>query len=168
MLCSIADVKDVMSDYGVAAYSQDSYPFLVMDSARVTRMIERAQSEILYFLTKYDGSALVASGTNEWLRWCCATFASFALSSRSGQVPSPALAARRDEYLESLREIRAGQGQIPGVSKTPEDIPAMSNLRIDPRWNVHRQRVEIPISTGKLDSSKTRSPDHFAAQELDY
>lgn len=164
-LCTIQHVKDAMSDYGVAAFSTDSFPFVAMDASRVNRFIARSEQEIFYYLTKYDTTAL--SG-NVWLQWVCATFTAFHLSCRGNQTPSAALNAARLEYKEQLDEIRSGLGQVPGAMKSPEDIPGMSNLRIDPRYSVHRQRVEMPISSGRSSSTRRIAVDRTAEWEMDY
>ena len=70
----------------------------------------------------------------------------FLLSSREGN-PSQYVRFYR-EAIEDLEAVMDGRLQVPSLYLKEDLSPSMSNLIVDNRYELHKQRVHQTISTG--------------------
>lgn len=155
--CSQTDIEDVLTELGVTTNTDAGYPFDTTDTTLLARIILKAEAQFNYYaLPKYTVAALTG---NKWVTMVVAVFAACKIMARGAQEIPAQLEKDRLEFLQQLQEIRSGMGQIPLTEKEFEDIPAMSNLRIDVGRAVSKVRVEMPISAGRPESLKVRKPD---------
>lgn len=163
--CTQTDIEDVLTELGVTVNTDAGYPFDTADTDLISRIIEKAESQINYYaMPKYAVAELTG---NKWVTMAAAIFAACKIMARGAQGVPVQLEKDRDEILQQLQEIRSGLGQIPLAEKHYEDIPAMSNLRIDSRRNTSKVRVEMPISAGRPESYKERKVDRFSQYDAD-
>lgn len=163
--CTQADIEDVLTELGVTTNTDSGYPFDTTDTDLLDRIILKAEAQFNYYaLPKYTVAGLTG---NKWVTMVVATFAACKVMARGAQEVPAQLEKDRQEYIQQLQEIRSGLGQIPLTQKEFEDIPAMSNLRLDARKPVSKIRVEMPISAGRENSTKPRRTDRTTEFEID-
>lgn len=97
----------------------------------------------LYCNRRYDDSQLALSGTVlDWATICAAKF----LCTRRAQGCPKSLQADYDEAIEEMRMVQKGQLTIEDIGTRGSDWPVMSNVRVNPAYNVMQVRVEPSIS----------------------
>lgn len=111
---------------------------------RLVRACQRGTSKVkLYTNNRYDDSALIQAGSvNNW----ATVFAARWLCTRRAQGCPASIQADCEEALEELREVQAGQLYIEDIGTRGVDWPTVTNLTVDPSYNVMRARVEPNIS----------------------
>lgn len=96
-----------------------------------------------YAMQVYDQVYLA---TSYWVRTRATWIAAFRLSQRKGN--NDLFAQRYDEIVEELEKVRAMSLMIPNIPMSADMSPAMSNVEVDPRYNIKKIRVQPEISTG--------------------
>lgn len=97
----------------------------------------------LYCNARYDDSQLKLSGSIcDW----ATTVASKWLCQRRAQGCPKSIQADYLEALEELRMVQGGQLQIEDIGTRGVDWPSMSNITVNPAYDIMRARVEPNIS----------------------
>jgi hypothetical protein len=111
---------------------------------RLVRACQRGTSKVkLYTNTRYDDSALVQAGSvNNWASIVAAKW----LCTRRAQGCPAGLQADYDEALDELRQVQAGQLYIEDIGTRGVDWPTVTNITVNPSYNVMRARVQPNIS----------------------
>jgi len=140
--CTRAQVETVLSEVGVNnRLPSDSNRDAVIDST-----IERATAKINnYCYTRYVPSVLA---TSEWVTWCCVTLVIHYLNKRRNNPSVGSVAEDVDEYIEELREIKAGRMDIAGLATRYDTSPSVGNYVVDRRYKRSVVRRVEKISTG--------------------
>lgn len=84
--------------------------------------------------------------TSRWVRTRATWIAAFRLSQRKGN--NDLFAQRYDQIIEELEKVMTLQLVIPNLPYSADMSPAMSNITVDPRYNIRKLRVQPEISTG--------------------
>ena len=166
--CTIADVKDILSDHGVLVAADDNENELVDSSGTESTVydnaIERAAVKINMALanTKYTLAELASLA---WMKWCNAVFAAVALRRRRGNPCPLSLLEDMKEFLETLKQIQTGQlDSIAGVAAAMDCGPAVSNLTTEP-WRKAIVRRRDTISTGSRASGTRKTWDETVSDD---
>jgi len=140
--CTRAQVAVVLSEVGVDnRVPNDANRDTVIDA-----MIERATAKINnYCFTRYETSVLA---TSEWVTWCCVTLVIHYLNKRRNNPGVGAVAEDVDDYLEELRQIKAGTMDIAGLATRYDTSPSVGNYVVDRRYKRSIVRRVEKISTG--------------------
>jgi hypothetical protein len=97
----------------------------------------------LWCNSRYDDSQLKLSGTVlDWATICAARF----LCQRRAQDCPKGLAADYKEAIEEMRMVQSGQLQIEDIGTRGVDWPTVSNITVNPAYDIMRARVEVNIS----------------------
>lgn len=130
--CAADDMRDILSRAGVNLAKDDFPP------SNFGRAIEKAGNQIdKYLYRRYDPSQLALS---DLVRDWAAVIACYFLRTRRGEPPPQGLQLLYEEAIADLKEIRAGQNDVPGISPRCTSAPGMSvkksTLRPYPRATV--------------------------------
>ncbi len=119
--CEIADVQNILSSEGVQLSVDDTPPTAYGDA------IARASNRVDFFLfRRYEPSELAKSDlVKDW----AAVFAAYYLRTRRGNPIPQGLAALLGDALEDLKQVQAGQNEIPGIVMRRSHAPALSKMR---------------------------------------
>lgn len=114
------------------------------ESARVAMAVGFATAKVdLFCQPSYDPSQLA----NSWSVWNWATIlAAWWLRNRRGNPGPASLKEMKDEVMQELEMVRAGQMQVDSIGRRSTMAPAWSNVRVDPRYRLHQSRIQRPIS----------------------
>lgn len=154
-----ADIETLVGLQAVIQASNDSDSAGDVNETNLNAAISRADTRIKFAISKkYDTSA-IDSG-NDWIRWCSATLATAALFRRRGNPIPPGIEDDLKEFERQLQLISEGNGEIPDYVPRVEPGLAMSNVRIDPRYQTSKIRVQQTISAGQQTSQKPRRTDY--------
>ena len=166
--CTIADVKDLLSDHGVLVAADDNENDLVDSSGTESTVydnaIQRAAVKLNIALsnTKYT---LAELSTIDWMKWCNAVMAAVTLRRRRGNPCPLSLLEEEKEYLETLKMIQTGQlDNIAGVAAAMDCGPAVSNLTTEP-WRKMPVRRRDTISTGKRADGTRKTWDESTSDD---
>lgn len=97
---------------------------------------------------------------NRWVR-ARATWIALALLCRRRANPPPATVMDRyEEILADLNAVLIGKIQIPRLGTRTENLPALSNLRVDDRFRTRKLRVNPNISSGSISSQQDLSYEY--------
>ena len=96
-----------------------------------------------YLETLYE---LADLGNSYWVRQRATYIAAYLLSLRKG---NPGHFVRMyNEAIADLEAVQSGSLQVPSLYLKEDLSPSMSNLTVDNRYHLHKQRVHPSISTG--------------------
>lgn len=155
--CSETDIEDIMSTHFTLETTNDDGSLNDDDDTKVLNAIVRAEQRIQqYALNRYTDTLLQS---NEWIRWCCATFAAVQLARRRGNAIPNGLQDEYDEYLAHLQLVRDGKAEVPGLLPRSEPGMTMSNVTYDQSSRRRKIRVSKTISAGEQTSEKPRHID---------
>ncbi|MCC7422540.1 MAG: DUF1320 family protein [Planctomycetaceae bacterium] len=156
--CTITEVQDILSSEGVVQATNDDGAQSAAQSTMVTNAIARATAKMNQYLTKkYDPATIISA--NDWIKWCCATFAARELMMRRGGVAPTGVQIAYDDYLKWLEEVANGTADIPGLTPRFQPGMTMSNMTIDHRFPVGKVRSVPVISVGSSSSEVPRHTD---------
>ena len=97
----------------------------------------------LWCNSRYDDSQLKLSGTVlDWATICAAKF----ICQRRAQDCPKGLAADYKEATEEMKMVQSGQLQIEDIGTRGVDWPTVSNITVNPAYNMMRARVQPNIS----------------------
>ena len=96
-----------------------------------------------YAAQVYDPSDL---STSRWVRTRATRIGAFRLSQRKGN--NDLFAQRYEEIIEELQKVKELLLMIPNIPMSADMSPAMSNVQVDPRFQIKKIRVQPEISTG--------------------
>lgn len=166
--CTIADVKDLLSDAGVLYRTDDDEGGTVggsgTESTVQANAIERAATKMNMALqqTAYDLDDLA---DNEWCKWCNATLAAWELCKRRGSPVPQSILEDVEYYLDTLNQLKTGQlNAIPGTNPTRETTPTVTNYTTEP-YKAMPVRRRSHISTGTNPPGQVESWDEEPRQE---
>lgn len=161
LFCGDGDVTDLLSLLGVTLRLDD----LVSpgDAAFLLRAHSWATSRVLFYCGQlYVTSELV----NSWLvnEWATVLSTYYVCCRRVNPMPVTIneLVFGPDNQggvMGDLKEIRAGQAQIPDVALRNAPWPAWSNVIVDPRYRLRQIRVQRPISD-RIPVRYSQNVDH--------
>lgn len=117
-------------------------------------ILDEASGEIDFYLSLYYASQDLAQCRliRRWASYLGAHIASI----RRG---NPGLYVdKRDEIIANLEKVARGIRQLPNVPTRADLTPAMSNIRVDDRFLVTKQRVQPQISTGGVSGRQHLDP----------
>ena len=120
-------------------------------------LCETASREIDLYLERFYWPADLA--THRLVRYWTTLVACHLLSERRGNPAQ--FATRYERILDMLQQIYLGIRQVPGLPLKAELAPAMSNLRIDDRFAVHKIRVVPQISVGRSYPGQQIDPSYL-------
>lgn len=99
---------------------------------------------------------LTADLTNHKLaRWYATIIFAYKLSQRRGNAAQ--YVTEYEDTMAKLQEFATGIPPFPGIGTRSDFTPAMSNLTVDERFQLQKQRVQSPISTGGTSSRQDLS-----------
>lgn len=111
---------------------------------RLVQAARRGTSRVkLYCNGRYDDSQLALSGSvNNWAtiaacKWLC---------TRRAQGCPKSIRADYDEMMEEMQKVQCGQLYIEDIGTRGSDWPTVSNITVNPAYNVMRARVQPSIS----------------------
>lgn len=156
---SVAEIRRIYStdavnlrldddDDGYVSPTDDVYTDLVYEA---TDMVN------LYCEQWYDPSDMAE---NSWVRRQATWIACYLLSQRRGN-PSQ-YGKRYEEIVGLLEKVQAGQLQIPRLPHRADFTPAVSNFRVDDRFQVRKTRVQPTISSGGTSSRQDLDRDRYS------
>lgn len=97
----------------------------------------------LYCNTRYDDSQLVLSGTVlDWATICACKF----LCTRRAQPCPKSVLNDYDEAIEEMKAVQSGQMYIEDIGVRGSDWPTVTNITVNPAYDVMRSRVQEAIS----------------------
>lgn len=97
----------------------------------------------LYCNGRYDDSELVQSGSVcDWASIIAAKF----LCTRRAQGCPKSIMAEYEEAIEEMRMVQGGQLQIEDIGTRGTDWPSISNITVNPAYDIHRARVQPNMS----------------------
>ena len=150
--CTVADVKDILSDNGVLVRTDDDESGAVAGSGTESTVqanaVDRAASKMNMYLEQ-TAYTLVSLANNAWCKWCNATIAAVEFCKRRGNpVPQPLLEDFQ-WYMDMLMQLARGVFHaIPGTNPAVETSPTVSNLTTEPYKHMPVRRRPF-TSTGK-------------------
>ena len=104
-----------------------------------------------YVLLYYDADDLANS---RWVRYHATWIALVLLCRRRGNQVPQGIMDRYNEIIADLEMVRDGKMQIPRVPTTFNNLPSMSNMRVDDRFYTRKLRVNPNISVGGTDGTQ--------------
>lgn len=115
-----------------------------LEAGYLTKALYWATARVnMYALGRYAASDLANSWVvNNW----CVVLACHWLSCRRGNPPPGSFDQLKDEVMEDLKAIRAGEADLPEIGLRNAAWPAWSNVRVDCLYRLRKIRVEKPIS----------------------
>ncbi len=166
--CTIAEVKDLLSDHGALLAADDDEDAAVdasgTESDVYENCIERAAVKMNMAVanTKYTLAELANNG---WMKWCNAVMAAVTLRRRRGNPCPLSLLEEEKELLETLKLIQTGQlDNIGGQASSLDCLPAVTNLTTEP-WRRMPVRRRQDISTGSRPDGTRKSWDESPAYD---
>jgi hypothetical protein len=116
----------------------------VATGARLNVGCRKGTSKVkLYCNAAYDDSQLKLSGTVlDWATICAARF----LAKRRAQPCPKGIEDDYQEAIDEMRQVQSGQLRIEDIGTRGVDWPAMSNVIVNPGYDVVRARVIQQIS----------------------
>lgn len=97
----------------------------------------------LYCNARYDDSVLAQSGTVlDWATICAVKF----LCTRRAQACPKSVLADYEEAIEEMKMVHAGQLYIEDIGVRSSDWPTVTNIIVNPAFDVMRSRVQPSIS----------------------
>lgn len=135
--CSASDVKSILSEHGVNAFTDDDLDG-VSDGTLIQDAIDRTASLEMDFVLNQRYRLADLSG-NEWCRWVNAILAACAITERRNMPGSKSLLQQRTTITEQLMGIGQGSRKLPGEPERFDHLPAVTNYHPE-RW-----RGDMPI-----------------------
>lgn len=162
--CTIADVKDLLSDNGVLYRTDDDESGAVAGSGTESTVqshaIELAAVKMNMYLQQ-TAYTLTALANNEWCKWCNAVKAAVALCRRRGNPVPQSLLQEEQEFDRMLEMLRKGQiDAIPGTNPSHESTPVTINFTTEP-WRRHPVRRKDGSSTGQRPPATVKRHDEI-------
>src|SRR3990167_10175431 len=143
--CTQADVEAILSAEGLVDRTDDSED-LAGETALITLVIQWATDRVnLYVARRYTVADLA---TSTFINDVTAHFASCQFCKRRGNPCPESLNEQCKEFLEELKKIKDGDLTLPNSPERSNQLPALSNVRIDGRFQNAKVRVQKTISTG--------------------
>lgn len=158
------ELEHIWSEFGVDVRLDDDDDG-VAQSGLVAAVLEEATVKVNYhLLARYSVATLAASA---WVKWAAANIAACLLARRRGNPIPEAMQADCDEYLDALKEIKAGSTDLPAdaglASPEFDSMPSVSNLTVDGRYRRRKVRRVASTSTG---SPPVGGPQQFNTRDL--
>lgn len=161
-LCSQTDVEFVWSSFGVVTRLDDDYDGTA-DTGLMTKGIEKATTDVLWYLSRFALSVVQGSA---WVKWATAYVAAVTIARRRGMSCPDGLLLEAEDYLAKLQQIKDGAPLIvdDGTQAPPRldgSGPVATNYTVDmrrPRTKVRR----VPVSsTGQAPAGKHHDVQDF-------
>lgn len=160
LYCVAADVENILSVDGDTGRldDDDSGSLSATESGYLTRAIQWATARVnLYLLGKYPAVDLAQS----WIvNQYASIVAAYLVCSRRGNSAPASLKALYEETMEDLKQLRAGEIQLPDTAMRTAAWPAWSNVNVSVLYTIKRVRVQKPIS-----ESRGGDPDYQQATD---
>lgn len=153
---SRAEMSRIASQAGIEGRLED----LIDDDQALLEIMEEATDWVNQYVAMiYNESDLANS---RWVRSRATWYACYLLTQRLGNPPL--FADRIDQYTEDLKSAMAQRIQIPRLPVRSGMVPAMSNVIVDDRYNIHKLRVHQSISPG--GTSGRQDPSYLPFGDL--
>ena len=146
--CTADDLDSYWSSTGVTSRLDDNEDGVLDATEQLhrTAALERATNTINARLTmRYKLADLTG---NLWARDCCIILACYYVGMRRGEGVGPILVADFDRYMTELREIAAGDLELPQQTPSFDTRPVATNYEPDMRSRNVRVRRNDKTSTG--------------------
>ena len=159
------DIRLLLSDLGLDALldDDDSGTVEAGEQSPMTRAVNLGTARVkLYCQPRYADEELAESWAVNW--WATVLAAWFLVGRRNNPRPDALRelvegSPDNPGVMTELREVRAGQLQIPDIGTRNVDWPAWSNIRVDARYRYRQARVQRYLSEG-TPTQFTRPVDH--------
>lgn len=166
--CTIAHVKDILSDNGVLFRSDDDEDGVLessgTESTAQSNAIERSATKMNMMLQQ-TAYTLADLANNEWCKWCNATMAAVALCRRRGNPVPQSLLQEEQEYMRILEYLRAGKiDMIPGTTPSLESTPTVTNFTTEPH-RVMPVRRRDANTTGTHPTPPVKHHDEYPTRD---
>ena len=117
-------------------------------------VIDEATDEVnLYAENWYDPADMV---NNKWVRRQASYIGAYFLSQRRGDPGR--FHQLYERIIATLEKIRDGLMQIPRLGQRENQVPSISNYRVDDRYRIAKTRVQPTISTGGTSGNQHLDP----------
>ncbi len=137
-----AEIERLYGKTGVAAITAD------LQGTNIASMWEEIIADATLTIDSYASQVYDQEdlATSRWVRNRATWLAAYRLSQRKGN--NDLYAQRYQEIIDELEKVKSLILIIPNIPTSSDLTPAMSNISIDPRYNIRKVRVNPEISTG--------------------
>lgn len=139
---SQAEIERLHGKAGVANLLAD------LQGANIASLLEEMIADATLTIDSYASQVYDQEdlATSRWVRSRATWIAAYRLSQRKGN--NDLYAQRYQEIIDELEKVKNLTLVIPNIPTSSDMTPMMSNVSVDPRYNIRKIRVNPEISTG--------------------
>lgn len=161
--CTQSDVEAILSSTGVLLRGDDDEDG-VIETGIVTNVLERASLWVNQYC-RPRGYSVTDLAANDWVKYATAAKAAQLICRRRGNPVPSAIEVEVGELTDWLKNVHAGNAEIPDLAFSEHSSPALSNLLISGLFRSSKIRVQRITSTGGDSKATPRffTPGSFSS-----
>ena len=131
------------------------------DPSAISNVLQNATNKIRFYCadTYAEADLLADADDAGWVNDRATDLACVFLGRRRGNTVPDEIKEAYREAVDELERVHDDIYEIPGVPKRHAAYPTFSNIRVDPRYDYRKVRVEKIISEASSPSSYVQIPD---------